>query len=152
MLDGTRRSGGAAADLTTEQLFADGVPMQLPEGFLAKYGDVPIGESERRRFSRRYWRVPTRARLLGLPPLFPRESELVAAYLSDFSRSGVAFFCDRQLFPGERVELELPHIGFRTLIVKRGRRVTGGCFEIGCEFGRCGEVETDRGDKSRNRP
>lgn len=153
MLDGTRRSGGVSAGLTADGLPGDGVQLQLPEGFFDKHGDVPSNESERRRFARRYYRIPARARLCGLPPLFPRACECVAAYLSDFSRGGVAFFCDRQLFPGERVELELPHVGFRTIVVKRCRRMTGGCFEIGCEFGKsagakCGVTAAVRGGLS----
>ncbi|MBA4016525.1 MAG: hypothetical protein C0483_05000 [Pirellula sp.] len=136
MLDGTRRSDDSLARVAVEQPIADGVRAQLPEDFFLKHGDVPSKESERRRFARRYYRVPARAKLLGLPPLFPRHGQCAAAYLSDFSRGGVAFFCDRQLFPGESVELEFPRVGFRTVVVKRCRRLTAGCFEIGCTFGK----------------
>lgn len=108
--------------------------LPLPTEFFAKQGLIPSRFDDRRRFSRRYFRVPAGVRLLGLEPAIRRDGEMLGCYLSDFSHGGVGFFCNRQLYPGERVELELPKVGYRVVVVRRCRRITAGCFEIGCEF------------------
>lgn len=63
-------------------------------------------------------------------PVFPRPTTPVAIYTNDLSRTGFGCICREQLFPGERVQILLPHCWMEVTIA-RGRRLGPQCFEAG---------------------
>jgi hypothetical protein len=113
---------------------ADTVRPLLSHDFFARRGSSCRWEDDRRRFMRRYYRIETVARLEGTLPAFVREPETTVVYLADLSRGGLSFICDRELYPSERVDVEIPKLGFRGGLVRRCQRIAAGCFVIGCEF------------------
>jgi hypothetical protein len=126
----TARSNAATSNAAT----SDAVKPLLPPDFFAKCGRVPSREEDRRRFARLYYRVRTLALLQGSLPAFPRELEATTVYLADVSRGGFGFICDRQLFPREQIEVEIPEMGVKRLMVKRCKRLAVGSYQIGCEL------------------
>jgi hypothetical protein len=107
----------------------------LPTEFFSKEGFAPCRADDRRRFARMYYRAAAVVRFCGELPAFPRGAGDITAYLSDLSRSGMSFLCDRELYPCEKLEFSLDRIGTKRLVVKRCRRLPSGVFEVGCEFG-----------------
>lgn len=129
MLDAPRRQCGDLAGLTAEQIRA-----LLPDEFFAKRGYAPCRPDDRRRFARSYFRVEAELHLQTTLPAFERDAETTTVYLSDLSRSGLGFICDRELYPSETLEINFSDLGPRNVVVKRCRRLPKGCFEVGCAF------------------
>jgi len=115
-------------------LGADYLLQVLPADFFTKQGYVPCREGDRRRFVRRYLRISATLHLNGSLTAFPRPYDSITVYLTDLSRSGLGFICDRQFYPCEKLQLELPGLGEKSLIVQRSKRIAERCYEIGCDY------------------
>lgn len=107
---------------------------QIPADFFSPNSSLAPRENERRRFARHEFRAAAPTRLHGNLAAFPRNSEAVWVFLADFSRSGVRFLCDRQLFPSEIIEIDFPQIGPRRCLIRRCLRIQKNCYEIGAEL------------------
>tara|TARA_R110002111_G_scaffold24449_1_gene54256 strand:+ start:453 stop:902 length:450 start_codon:yes stop_codon:yes gene_type:complete len=63
-------------------------------------------------------------------PFRARSEQEIGIYTRDFSRNGVGFLSSFELFPEEQVRIVLPTFWAR-LRVRRARRITSKCYEIG---------------------
>ena len=107
--------------------------IQLPEThehFFSESGPTPPFPDDRRSSPR------TRARTHGvlIPetdlPAFPRASDPLAIYTSDFSKTGFGFVAPEQFYPGEDVRIVLATFWMR-VTVRRCRRLGAECYEVG---------------------
>lgn len=137
MLDPTGKIAAAPQDEQCDRLAAPPPPL---EQFFTKEGLMPGRFDDRRQHPRRYFRIPARARLQQSLAAFPRESQELQIYISDISRGGLCILCDRQLYPGEFLELHLPSLGPRWLRICRCLRLQAGCFAVGGQFSERDEV------------
>lgn len=113
-------SGAAwdAADKTTV--------LPVPEGeFMAQLGPTPVAFTSRRSYHRFYFRGKG---------ILHRGGETFAVYTTDLSRKGLGLLVPQQLFPRERVVLQLSDGRECKLEIVRCRRVGPNCYECGSRF------------------
>ncbi len=89
-------------------------------------GPVRVQADSQRRYNRTYLR--------GIGILHCKEGDL-AVYVKDLSRMGVGFYSPVQLFPCDRVELQLSGKKLLRLQITRCLRIRDRCFECGSVFG-----------------
>lgn len=102
--------------------------------FFAKSGLLPAAWNEIRRFPRFYLR--SEATAFASPPLATDggEVETMAILTSDVSRCGLGIIAPRQLFPEQRLEIQMPDgLRYRVKIVWC-RRVSQAKYAAGCVF------------------
>jgi hypothetical protein len=130
MLERTRESCPAEQLITQT---APAIPASM-EDFFSKQGLVPARDDERRKFARRYFRKPAIAHLTTSLPAFVRKQEQIVVYSADLSLSGVGFLSDRELYPGERIQLTIPQMGTKKVLIQRCIRLAERCFCSGAQF------------------
>ena len=108
-------------------------PWPLDE-FLSRKGLVLAHCDDRRRYARLYYRQPAILHLRTSLPAFVRPCEQIMTFSCDLSRGGAAFLSSCELYPHERVGLQIAELGGRQLRVVRCRRLAVGCYEIGAAF------------------
>lgn len=110
--------------------------IELPQqwtNFFKEKGHMPscVGdERKHQRFRLRTYGVMTFWKPL---PAFPRPTDVIGVYTSDFSRQGCGLLTSFPLLPEEEVRLVLPTF-WAVLSVVRVRRITRKCYEIGTEL------------------
>jgi hypothetical protein len=101
------------------------LPERLRRDFFDPTGPTSISHECKRSFHRFYLRAAAIVR---------RESTLLGGYTLDVSRQGIGFLSPVQLFPLERVELQLPSGASYRLEIARCRRIDRDCFACGGRF------------------
>jgi hypothetical protein len=104
------------------------------DDFFAKEGPMPTSFEEARRFPRFYFRTCAEAIIY---PLFSREAPTPAqcfVLTCDLSRSGLSLLHNKQLFPGQRIDIILNGEPPRLLEVVWCRRLADQRYAIGCRF------------------
>ena len=89
-------------------------------------GPVSVQANSQRRYNRTYLRE------IGI--LHSKEGDL-AVYAKDLSRMGIGFYSPVQLFPCDRVELQIPGKILLNLKIVRCLRIRDRCFDCGTVFG-----------------
>lgn len=84
-------------------------------------------------------RHPLRGRAVCVILVHPHATEALRVRLRNLSMSGVAFLSGKQLPPGTRIQLLMPHavaagVGDQIAVVRHVRVVEAGVFEIGASF------------------
>lgn len=121
--------GSSHADQLIDEIW-DKLPrnVQLPESwedFVAQRGPTSAHMDDKRRFPRYHLRGRAVLELEGV---------YLAVYAKDLSRSGLAFYCEKQLFPCQEVGIWLGSGPRGVVKITRCRRVQERCYECGAEF------------------
>jgi len=98
--------------------------------FFDKSGPLPPSFNDLRRFPRFYFRSCADATIY---PICEGEPDKAIVLTRDLSRSGLSFLYNRQLYPGQRVDIELDSLA-RSLVVIWCRRQDETSYLIGCQF------------------
>jgi len=102
--------------------------------FFAKSGLLPAAWNEIRRFPRFYLRSEATAFVSPPLPTDDADEETHAILTSDVSRCGLGIIAPRQLFPEQRLEIQMPDgLSYRVKVVWC-RRVSQGKYAAGCVF------------------
>ena len=96
------------------------------EEYWNQSGPVKVQVDTQRRYNRTYLR--------GIGILHCKEQDL-AVFVKDLSRMGIGFYSPVQLFPCDRVELQIPGKILLNLKIVRCLRIRDRCFECGSVFG-----------------
>lgn len=93
--------------------------------FFDRHGPMPTMENSQRRFQRYFARTKGLLRIDGVTH---------GVYVRDLSRNGIGFVSPVQLFPRQRVEMEL--VGNRHVVLEnvRCRRLAARSYECGAMF------------------
>lgn len=102
--------------------------------FFAKSGLMPQAWNEIRRFPRFYLRGEAMAFVSPPRVTDPDPVESLAILTSDVSRSGVGIVAPRQLFPEQRLEIQMPAGATYRVKVVWCRRLNDGKYAAGCAF------------------
>jgi hypothetical protein len=100
--------------------------------FFAKSGQLPTAWNDIRRFPRFYLRGEALAHVE--PPYGDGKAETLAILTCDVSRSGVGIVSPRQLFPDQRLEIQMPAGPSYRLKTVWCRRIEAGRYAVGCAF------------------
>lgn len=119
------------------------MPLEMEDGltalsadreFFAKSGLMPQSYNEIRRFPRFYLRGEAMAFIEPPRAVDGGPSESLAILTSDVSRSGVGIIAPRQLFPEQRLEIQMPAGPSYRVKVVWCRRAAAGKYAAGCVF------------------
>jgi len=119
---------GDAAKLIDDQWTAAELTTCLPEdfeAFRAARGATPLQFNTRRNYRRFFLRSKA---------ILTRREARLGVYTKDVSRKGIGILSPIQLFPKERIQLQLPSGAKYGLEVVRCRRVAANCYECGTQF------------------
>jgi hypothetical protein len=117
-------------------------PLDSDADFFAKSGPLPTAFDEDRRFPRFYYRARIDAAVypLGGPDQPPVACSLLAR---DLSRGGINLVHNEQVYPGQRIDLNLTDGSSRAVEVMWCRRIAHRCYSIGCRFMKAAETSGD---------
>ncbi|KAA1260671.1 hypothetical protein LF1_32110 [Rubripirellula obstinata] len=105
------------------------LPMQWQD-FFEQRGEVPSYVDDDRSSQRLKVRTHGIAWVERSLPFRSRSTEPIGVYTRDFSRNGTGFLSSFEIFPEENIRIVLPTFWCR-LHVRRARRITSKCYEIG---------------------
>jgi PilZ domain len=116
--------------------------LEADADFYAKSGPLPTAFDEVRRFPRFYYRARVRA---VIHPLSNKQQTPVTCTLlaRDLSRGGINLVHDQQLFPGQKIDVVLTNGTQRSVVVMWCRRISHGCYSLGCRFTKSAENPDD---------
>ena len=109
------------------------VPAEFLSIFL-KDGLLQTVMDDLRRFPRYHYHVRAVLHYRQTLPAVPRGEESYLVLTKDLSRSGLCFLHEQQLFPGERMALDLAGGKHMPIEVTRCTKHNDRCFEIGADF------------------
>ena len=121
--------GGIHADHLIDEIW-DKLPcnVQLSESweeFVEPRGPMAAHMDDKRRFPRYYLRGRA---------VLEHEGTYLAIYTKDLSRGGLAFYCERQLFPCKQVRVWLADGPLGLVKIARCRRIQERCYECGASI------------------
>ena len=122
----------------------------VPREFLAillKEGSLQTVMNDQRRFPRYHYHVRAVLHCRQTLPAVPRGEERYIVLTKDISRGGLCFLHEKQLFPRERMTVDLSGERHMDIEVARCVKHNDRCFEIGAifleQFAECGQDENE---------
>jgi hypothetical protein len=109
-------------------------PVEGADDFFEKQGPLPTALNEVRRFPRFYFRSCAEATIYPLGGRQAPEPAQCFVLTCDLSRSGISLLHNRQLFPGQRIDIILSGQPPRPVEVVWCRRLAPGRYAVGCRF------------------
>jgi PilZ domain-containing protein len=112
----------------------EGVKIESAADFFAKAGPLPACWDELRRHPRFYYRACAEALIYPLGAGEDTQPGQCFLVTRDLSRGGLSLLHDKQLFPGQRIDILLNSEPARPTEVVWCRRLAARSYVIGCRF------------------